>query len=689
MKHIIALLFLCSLLNTALAFDTGWLQAPRQAEVQVRLEQAGNYNAEGNYYPLLLHFKLKEDWKTYWRSPGQGGTPPKLKLSNSENIANVIWHWPTPERFDVLGVETIGYQENVTFPLQLIPENATKPVTIDGVVSVAACMNYCTQIDFPVNQLLNQGDALIDAEGLFEKAMSTVPSHSEDITTSASTHTDTEEQEQLTVQVISKTPWGSPMVFVDDIGDVSFTLLNQTVKGERLSATFAIENGSGLAPAHTELNNKNIIATVSDVHRDLETHAIINDTSHNTSGSVPLWKILLYAFIGGFILNLMPCVLPVMGMKINSLITTTNNHRKPLLMSALGIMLSFWLLGGFMLIIRWSGHQLGWGIQFQQPGFIAFMFIVTTLFALNLLGLFEIRLPSKMSTWIATRPDKGSSSMGHLLQGMFATLLATPCSAPFLGTAVSVALASNSLLLMSVFTGLGFGMSLPWLILAAIPSLNRYMPKPGPWMVKMKWLFGFMMAATSLWLLSLLSIKLGIVMAACALLFSTLSVYFMGSHRPNARRIGMAVVAMSVLVIGALFIFSASKPAWAPSGNPELNWEPLNIERIADEVAAGNTVFVDITADWCITCKVNKATVLQANPVYQKLASGDVTLLRGDWTTANIVVDRYLSKYQQAGIPYNRVYGPSATNGIGLSVVLKSSDVLDAIKTAEGLPRNP
>ena len=397
-----------------------------------------------------------------------------------------------------------------------------------------------------------------------------------------------------------------------------------------------------------------------------------------------LWLVLLYAVLGGLILNIMPCVLPVLGMKLNSLLLGDREQSKvraPLLWSALGIMLSFWALAVFMLILTWSGAQLGWGIQFQQPGFIAFMLLVTALFSLNLFGLFEVRLPSRLNTWLATRP--GSGNGGHLMQGVFATLLATPCSAPFLGTAVAVAIASSPAILIAIFTGLGLGMALPWLLLAAFPRLVIALPKPGNWMNLVRWIFGLMLLGTSLWLLSLLQYTIGTT--ATLIIGALLIVLPLWSLVRHYGARGLVFGIAGMLLLGAVggVVALLTQSHWVNPVKDELNWQPLDADRIAKEVAAGNRVFIDVTADWCITCQANKVGVTLRDPVYSALQADDMVLMQGDWTRPDKGVTDYLRANQRAGIPFNQVFGPGLPDGKALEVILTSNKVTSALEEAK------
>jgi suppressor for copper-sensitivity B len=352
-------------------------------------------------------------------------------------------------------------------------------------------------------------------------------------------------------------------------------------------------------------------------------------------GGIALWQVVLMALAGGFILNLMPCVLPVLGMKLGSILQVEQRNKRTVrlqfIASSAGIIASFMALALLMTVLRLSNHALGWGIQFQNPWFIGFMVLITLLFSANLFGLFYLRLPSSLSTRLATH--NGDGIAGHFWQGAFATLLATPCSAPFLGTAVAFALAASLPMLWGIFIALGIGMSLPWLLIALFPALALKLPKAGRWMNGVRIAMGVMMLASCLWLVSLLFSHQGV------------SFTLMDDH---------------------------------------INWQPLSEQAITDALATDKRVFIDVTADWCITCKANKFNVLMRPDVQQALQSGDVVALRGDWSRPSAAINTFLNRRGSVAVPFNQVYGPGNPQGTVLSPLLDRQQLLTALSDAKG-----
>ena len=390
------------------------------------------------------------------------------------------------------------------------------------------------------------------------------------------------------------------------------------------------------------------------------------------------------ALAGGLILNIMPCVLPVLGLKVQSLMLSGAQQprvvRRQFLASSLGIVSSFLIIALGLMALRWSGGSVGWGIQFQNPYFIAALVAITWVFALNLMGAFEFKLPSSLSTSAATAGD--DSYKGHFLQGMLATVLATPCTAPFLGTAVAFALAAESSVILLIFAALGVGMALPWLLIAVFPKAAKLLPKPGRWMQWVKPVFAIMMLATTVWLTTLLKNFISNeLFLALTVGLSVLTLVIIGKvHGRKALFLSIGGFLVLAAVVGTTLILTADR--WVNKLPQDHQWQPLTQQRIDEAVASGQTVFVDVTADWCVTCQANKVGVLLQDPVFTALGQEHVTRLRGDWTKANESITQYLKTNNTFGVPFNKVYGPGAPDGITLPVVLSKDKVMDALEDA-------
>ncbi|TGZ34810.1 Thiol:disulfide interchange protein DsbD [Photobacterium damselae subsp. damselae] len=668
----------------ASTLTTGWVHNPQHPPVAVRLMLTGEKNEANKTVEGLLEVKLDKDWKTYWRSPGEGGTAPSINWELSSNLNSVDWHWPLPKRYEFLGVETLGYKHDVIFPMTFHLDDMNKPVFLSGKLTMSSCTSICVLTDYELSLDFNPEKLVpsVDAMVLYNKGNSLVPKPSTAVELTQVSYD--EAKKIVSIVATNKAGWTDPDVFVDGqskpVKQTSFLTPKIDVSGEQLIAQVPVSSWFGTPklvgePLSVTITDKDIAVELSKVADNKPVIALQNDS---------LLKVIGLALLGGFILNIMPCVLPVLGMKLSSVISAKGLERRQIraqfIASALGILVSFWLLAGFLALLKVSGQALGWGVQFQSPWFIGAMMIITGLFAANMLGLFEIRLSSNTNTWLATRG--GNSYGGHFVQGMFATLLATPCSAPFLGTAVAFALGANYLTLFAIFTALAVGMAAPWLLIALFPQLANALPKPGMWMNTVKTIFGLMMLVTSLWLLSLManffSLKIVIVIGVIALALLLSQLWRIKGKRATLLTVGFLIIVTAIgLIIGSL---TADK--WAKPLPQDHHWTPLNVEQIKQDVAQGKTVFVDVTADWCITCKANKVGVILQEPVYSALDQENIVLMRGDWTKPSDYVTNFLQSHGRFGVPFNIVYGPAAPNGIELPVILTSEQVLDALKQA-------
>ena len=681
------LLLLLSVKAAATEINTGWLTDPRHPPISVRFMLTGEMDLQAKTVEGLLEVKLDGNWKTYWRSPGEGGVAPSLDWSSSENLNNIEWHWPIPSRYKFLGVETIGYKKRVIFPLTLHINNMQNPVWFLGTLAMPSCTNICVLNDYELN-LTFQPDQLDISEHalhLYNQGMSQIPKSSNTVkVTGAFWNPATE---TVIFQITRPKGWKHPDVFVDGSSDelknYIFSPPDIQIDQDKITASFKVTNwlesvDLDNAPLPLVVTDQNLATTLTAT----PSTEPVTETKGQSKG---LLTIIFIALLGGLVLNIMPCVLPVLGMKLSCVIAAQGLEKRQIrnqfIASAAGILVSFWLLALFLAVLKLSGQALGWGVQFQSPWFIGIMALVTALFAANMMELFEIRLSSNTATWIATRGD--SSYSGHFIQGMFATLLATPCSAPFLGTAVAFALGADYLVLFLIFTALAIGMSVPWLLIACYPQLASMLPRPGRWMNTVKNLFGFMMLATSLWLLGLMASFLGnpmtLIIGAILII-----VLLWRLWQVKGRRSVVITLAFLCFVTAAGLIYSFTHGRLSTPPAAEISWHPLKTESIERAVQQGKTVFVDITAEWCITCKANKVGVIQREPVHSRLNSDDLVAMQGDWTRPSQYVTDFLQSHGRYGVPFNIVYGPGAPKGIELPVIITSDAVMKAIEQARG-----
>ena len=433
--------------------------------------------------------------------------------------------------------------------------------------------------------------------------------------------------------------------------------------------------------------------TLSDGARALEQRTTIAQgaSALEEEPGPSLLAMLGVALIGGLILNLMPCVLPVLSLKFISVVSQGGRApaavRAGFLATAAGIVVSFLVIAGALIAVKAAGHSIGWGIQFQEPAFIAAMAVLVTVFACHLAGLFEVPLPRFIANAASSRTGPDESLAGHFVTGAFATLLATPCSAPFLGTAVGFALAGDVGAMLGIFLALGVGLALPYLLIAAFPQLAAKMPRPGKWMLRLKQFMAIPLAATALWLVTILAAQVGIVAGvAVALLLVAVTLLLYGRERlPEARR-GLVFPVVAILALATILlpdVIVAQVKKRGAEANGAIAWTSFDRDRIRSLVSQGKTVFVDVTADWCLTCQANKRFVLSKTDLARRLNSQTVSM-QADWTRPDPAIATYLASYGRYGIPFNIVYGPGAPGGVVLPELLTTGDVGAALDKARG-----
>ena len=379
---------------------------------------------------------------------------------------------------------------------------------------------------------------------------------------------------------------------------------------------------------------------------------------------LPFGWMLLLAMLGGLILNAMPCVLPVLSLKLFGLVKSAGEGRRPVIFGSLataaGILLSFWLLAAAAVAARSAGQAVGWGVQFQEPVFVALLTVIVLLFCLNLWGLFEIPLPARLAGWAGSGGRSGLP--GHLASGLFATLMATPCSAPFLGTALGFALGQPAATVFAAFTAIAVGMALPYLALAAFPAALRLVPRPGAWMDRLKTVMGFLLAAAAIWLFYVLAAQLSrerLAFLQLAALAMALCVWWAHAAGGAWRKVAWAGVLAAAAATLALAGGGAAPAAGAPADQGGLiDWQPWDWAEAEGLAAEGRLVFVDVTADWCFTCKVNERLVLETPEVAGAFDRLGVVAMKADWTNRDDDITAFLAEHGRYGIPFYLLYRP-------------------------------
>ncbi len=646
-RHIFAILLLL-LAPLAIAKNTPQLDYNFQA-VEFKNNQA----------KLLFTADLKDNWKLYWRHPGDGGLPLQLDVkSKSHTIERVDILWPAPTRFvsyDI--IETYGYKHKVTLPIVVtFAPSKERAVRLEVKGEFGVCDEICVFHNIANNYALFDGhtdktglkhfiDALEHTPKQDERLRLNVVDATEDtlmIRAHHPEHAFTNPDLFLELNENVRFPKGS-FRLSDKRHTVMFTLPYElllegaSLSGETLRATLTDQDHA--FDAQLTLPTLSVVTDLpvedaTDTAADTENKAEGKATSTNT-GKTPLfslWQIVLFAMLGGLILNVMPCVLPVLALKLMHVLHMdkgdTARIRKGFWVTTLGILVSFAILALAVVLLKAFGSQAGWGFHFQSPLFVGILFFITLFFGLSQLGLFEIILPYNVSTKL-NNAAAGESTSSQFLAGVTATLLATPCTAPFLGTAVGFALQQGIWAIFVIFMSVGVGLALPYILVALFPRIARLLPKPGNWMLHVKRIFGIMLLATALWLASILKD------------------HFFGVDN---------------------------------SANMQAGWQNFSQERVTQHVQNGDTVFVDITASWCLTCKFNKKTTLDTDGFENWANAHEIARLRGDYTNGNAEIYAFLQQHNRAGVPFNAIFSPTYPNGYILPEVLS----LDEIKQVGG-----
>jgi suppressor for copper-sensitivity B len=684
---LLAAVFLASGAGPAVAAATAWLD---HEQVELRLLSAGG--AAGDDLRLGLHFRIQPGWKIYWRTPGEAGFPPTADWTGSENLAEAEILWPVPHRFTLFGLDTFGYADEVVLPIRARAAEPGAPVALNAAVSYLTCSEICVPHDGVLRLEVPGGSTPASPEAtLIAQAEILVPGDGSAVGLSfeRAVLLDGDPDPVLEVVARSQTPFEAPDVLVEGPPGFTFAAPDVKLRDGGRQAVMRLQSGRGFL-AEGVLEGKRIVLTVTDGQRGMEAESITRFAPGRAPGpafdGLALIEMIGLAVLGGLILNLMPCVLPVLSIKLLSVVKHGGRERREVrigfLASAAGILFSFLVLAGVAIALKSAGLAAGWGIQFQQPLFLTAMALLLTLFAANLFGFFEVPLPAAIADFAGS--GQGHGLAGHFATGAFATLLATPCTAPFLGTAVGFALARGAAEILVIFAALGVGLALPYLSVAALPGLATRLPRPGPWMVTLRRILGLALAGTVVWLMTVLARQVGTEAAwlAGALLIALGLSLWLGRRLPRPA-LPVLAGALAVAVLAAPAGFAAGERE-VPPPVAEGDWQPFDEGRIASIVAEGGLVFVDVTADWCLTCQVNKALVIDTERVAGDFAEHGVVLMRGDWTLPSEVISDYLADHGRYGIAFNVVYGPAAPEGELLPELLTVNAVLDAVHKAAG-----
>ena len=602
------------------------------------------YKVNNDYY-FNIKIILEKGWKTYWKNPGDAGLPIQIDWGNLKpNDYEILFPYPTGS-FDN-GILTIGYENIVNFPVRIKFQNDQEKIKQVITLNYLVCKEICIPVSEKKKININKQNIIKSDE--FENAYKKVPKQSFN------------EYEIHSIK---------------SLGSNKIRASLRSDKKLQIESIFAYSEESVLAVNIFD-KSKNIIEIFSDVPFDdltkpiqiaFDNGSVFNEIQFikkNKKTQSSLIYFYFIAFIGGLILNFMPCVLPVISIKLLSLSSMMNENNKGIRLSSLnvilGIIFSFLFLGLMVIFFKSLGNQLGWGFHFQNKTFLIFITFIIFLFSLNLLGYFELFLPrslnNKFNNLIAN-----NQKYGEFLSGVFSSLLATPCSAPFLGTAIGFSMLASPLIILSIFFSISVGFAMPYLLCILFPNIIKVIPKPGEWMIKFKFFLGILLLLSTGWLLNILEFNLTFIfiLLSIILIFSV----FKGKFKKQSALISLTV------------IFFISILTYLNKSNEKLKWEIFDESKIYDYINNNKIVFLDITADWCITCQVNKITTINTENINKLFLNNEIKLLQADWTKKDPEILEFISKFGRYGIPVNIIYSRKFNEGILLPEIL-SQDIL-------------
>jgi len=652
----------------------------------------------GKSFTVGLLLRMAPNWHTYWKFSGDAGLPTEIKWNLPPGWKVGEIQWPIPQKTDDPGdIQTYGYQDEVMLMQQITP-----PDDIDGsTVKLAAEANWlvCEKICIPgsANLLITLPKSVTSAPAnteLFDRYRKLLPQGPPDRDFSIGRPSQSANEISFSVKSGALADFGFADFYPlpDEKAVVGHP--RTEIRGDKIAISVPFEN-----QAPERLRGLLVVAkSPSDQNR---TGWYISSGAPAANAKMPvqaparsLATFLLFGFVGGFILNLMPCVLPVISLKMFGFIQHAGKDRRAIFRSGLAFVAGIfaWFIGLALVLIAFkaAGRQITWSAQFTNPYFVLFLAALVLVFALNLFGVFEITLSQSVTRRLLATSERRDDA-GSFFQGVFATVLATPCTAPFLGTALGFAFTQSSIVILAMFTAIAAGMSAPYLALSAQPAWLRFLPKPGPWMLRVKQSMGFLLLATLLFLLYVIGEQRGVegaIWASCFLLIIAIVCWMKGAFivptaKPGTKTVSVAV--MLLLVSGSVVYFIGNKFRSAKIENlgvemPQ-DWQPFTPERLQTELSQNHAVFIDFTAAWCITCKFNEKTVLEAAAVREAFQRHGIIKLRADWTNGDPAITKLLQQFGRPGVPLYVLYRGRAGDPFVFPELLTKNTVLQELET--------
>ena len=667
----------------------------------VQLELAAEHQSVQAGEPLWVaaHLEMEEGWHVYWKNPGEAGLAPQLDWDLPQGFEVADVQWPHPQRFEQSGLVGYGYERSVTLLAKITTPEVIEAEAVEiglsarWVVCRESCVPGGDEQKFSIPVLAQAPKADPQHAKRFAEARAHIPSATQAV---AVQHDG--DKVVLSVETAHEDVQGAyffPDPGLDGVFDYGAAQeVTKTASGLTLSVPSEqeIDPTVSLSGVLVLMGEQEALASFQiDLPLGLDAPLPSPTEGIAAAGGMSFGLILLLAFAGGFILNLMPCVLPVISLKILSFVNMSGSSRKKIFkhgaLFTFGVLVSFWILAVLLLVLRAYGEGVGWGFQLQEPLFVMILTVVMFLLGLSLLGVFEFG--TSLSA-IGGKVSGKKGAMATFFSGVLATVVATPCTGPLLAPALGVAVTLPPSAALLTFTVMGLGMSLPYLVLAAFPKLINKLPKPGPWMVVFKQLMGFIMLGTVLWLLWVFNAQvqsgIGLIKLLGALLVLGIGAWVYGKWgtalvKRSRRYIAYAVTIFLVAFAG-LVGYQASNEApnqIARTMTEESGWQEWDPDTFDELRAQGVPVFVDFTAKWCMICQANKVAMANADVVAAYQERG-VVMMEADWTKRDPRITEELAKHGRNGVPLYLLYiGGPDDDPIVLPQMLTAGKLISAL----------
>jgi len=672
-----------------------------QGKELVRPELLADTNAvvPGKPFTVGLLLRMAPGWHTYWKFSGDAGLPTELKwkLPPGWKIGDI--QWPIPlKTVDPGDIQTYGYENEVLLIQEITPPSKLEgsSAKLSAEANWLVCERICIpgsatlQLDLPVASTSQPANTEI-----FARYRHLLPRNlpGPDVARADWSRVGSELRLKITSETLAKYPALDffPLPEQESIvGHPSVQSRNNNEIVFRIPFESAPKNLSSMAGLVVFAQQPN-----GDDRAAWQITSAPAVSATRPQAARRIFTFLLFGFLGGFILNLMPCVLPVISLKIFGFVQQAGQSRRKIFHSGIAFTLGIfaWFIGLAVLLIalKGAGRDVTWGgFQFTNPYFVLVLSVIVLVFALNLFGVFEVSLPQSVTRGLLSTSER-KDLLGSFFQGVFATVLATPCTAPFLGTALGFAFTQSAVIILAMFIAIAAGMSAPYLLLSAQPAWLRFLPKPGVWMVHVKQFMGFLLLATLLFLVYVLGAQRGLegaIWASCFLLVISVACWMKGAFvvaaAPAVKRV-VVLMLMLLLVLwsGVYFIGNKFRSAKIASADSQIrgDWQPFTPERLQSELEQGRTVFVDFTAAWCLTCKFNEASVLEAQDVREAFQRHGIVKLKADWTNGDPVITKLLQQFGRPGVPLYVLYPAKNEEPIVFPEVLTKGMILDKLET--------